>query len=471
MIHNTSLKNTLRGILERVFYLRKGNVYTSPPVPAIGIYQTTLAPEFRLLTAGAKLRPLSLRDTPSLWKGSKQKLYQSAYDSLKVKGLTRSDGFLKTFVKCEKIDADKDDPAPRVIQPRSPRYNLHLARFLKPHEHEFYRRIDAMFDTDGLGDKTVFKGLNARTAAEHLILKASRYSNPVFVGLDASRFDQHVSKQALEWEHAIYKDCFAYGHKELSTLLEWQVDNIGRSYLKEGTIRYRVQGRRMSGDMNTSLGNCLIMCSLVHAYMRERVGKFSLANNGDDCVLIFERKKLNKIHDLSDWFHLMGFNMKQEEPVYDIREVSFCQVNVLTSPGYNLCVRNPNVVVSKDLHSAFPFTHNHQYIQWLASSGKCGRVSHGGVPVLNDFYNAFPDVEITDASIKSEYDRWLQYSIVGGSTERPISDEMRHSFWVAFGIVPDAQMALEKWFRGVKFGAERGEIHRFPLATYLQRKI
>lgn len=472
IMHNSSLPNILRGLLERVFKLRKADgSLEDPPTPTKEFNQRLLSERTYLLNF-PKLKPLTTKSVLSLWKGSKLGIYERAYDSLRLNPLTRKDGFLKTFVKCEKIDGSKTDPVPRVIQPRSPRYNLELAAYLKPNEHEFYKRIDQMYDTDGLGDKTIFKGVNATQAAKHLIIKASRYSQPVFVGLDASRFDQHVSEVALQWEHEIYKDSFVYGVKKLSKLLSWQIDNIGQAYVGNTRVRYRVRGRRMSGDMNTSLGNCLLMSSLVHAYMRSKqVPKFSLANNGDDCVLIFERKHLHLISDLSTWFHEMGFNMKIEKPVYDIREVEFCQVKVLTSPGYNICVRNPETVMSKDLHSVHPFTHQHQYLQWLIASGDCGRNSHYGIPILERFYSAFPKGEITDESIKAEYNRWVEYSIAGGSEMKEISDEMRHSFWVAYGMVPDAQIELENMLANVKFGVNAGAVNAIPYATYYQHKI
>jgi hypothetical protein len=377
---------------------------------------------------------------------------------------------LKAFVKCEKIDASKKDPVPRIIQPRNARYNLSLAAFIKPHEHNFYKRVDRMFDVDGLGDKTIFKGLNATTAASNFLLKASRFSKPVFVGLDASRFDQHVSATALRWEHQIYLKSFAYGHSELAKLLDWQVGNIGRSYLKDGKIKYKVQGHRMSGDMNTSLGNCLLMSSMCHSYLRTHMqgGKFALANNGDDCCIIVEERDLAKLNELEPWFLEMGFNIVREKPVFDIRQVSFCQVNVLTSKSVNICVRNPNVVVSKDLHSAFPFTHNNEYLQWLSASGQCGLNSHRRVPVLESFYRAFPQDAITHAKIQEELDNWYRYSIVGGTEDGEIEDEMRHSFWLAFGITPDSQIALEEMFKRMKFGDAVGTVNHIPYVSLLQ---
>jgi hypothetical protein len=328
-----------------------------------------------------------------------------------------------------------------------------------------------MFDTDGLGDKTIFKGLNSRTAASTFLLKASRFNKPVFVGLDASRFDQHVSDIALSWEHDVYKSCFAYGHAELAKLLKWQMHNKGRAYLKEGKIKYEIKGRRMSGDMNTSLGNCLLMSSMCHAYLREKdIPKFALANNGDDCCIIVESEHLDTLEDLSPWFLKMGFNIVREKPVYDIREVSFCQVNVLTSPSMNICVRNPKIVTSKDLHSAFPFTHQHQYMQWLSASGQCGLNSHRRVPILESFYRSFPTTEITDKSIQRELDNWNMYSIVGGTTDGDIEDEMRHSMWVAFGITPDCQIALEDTYRNVRFGDVMGNVNHVPYVSLLQTK-
>lgn len=469
-LHNSSYDNVIRGLVERVYRVKdkKGNL-VEPPTPKSSHFATTLLPELKKLIAYQPLRPRSLAHTVELWTGSKRKVYQRALESLRFEPLSRRDGYLSTFVKCEKIDTIKDDPAPRIIQPRSPRYNLHLARFIKPHEHEFYQRIDHMFDTDGMGDRTVFKGLNARSAAEHLVLKASRYSKPVFIGLDASRFDQHVSVDALQWEHSIYKNSFAYDIGQLSRLLDWQIDNIGTARLHDGRrIHYRVQGRRMSGDMNTSLGNCLIMCSMVHAYIRSKGIKASLANNGDDCVIVTEKKHFRRFDDLPEWFMKMGFNMKVEPPVYDVREVSFCQVNVVSDGNYHLCVRNPNVVTSKDLHSTYPFTHEHQYKQWLVASGICGSTSHHGVPVLEAFYSAFPQGSITDARIQSDLDNWRKYSIVGGAVQREISDEMRHSFWLAFKITPDCQIELERMYRNIRFGTSGGYVGATPYVSLYQ---
>lgn len=469
LIHNTSLVNTLRGIVERVFCVKqKDGSLKAPPVPNQDTFFHRLKHERRILLSHPLLRPWSIKEVLPLWHGSKLRVYTDAYNSLIGSPLARSDGFLSTFVKCEKINASKADPVPRVIQPRNPRYNLEVAAYLKPHEKKFYKRIDQMWDKDGLGDKTIFKGLDASQTAENFLLKASRYNNPVFVGLDASRFDQHVSATALEWEHDVYLNSFSYGRNKLAKLLSWQIDNIANVWTSEGRIKYRVKGRRMSGDMNTSLGNCLLMSSMVHSYMRYKGIPCSLANNGDDCVLIFEKHYLKQTEDLGDWFLEMGFKMVREEPLYDIRQVPFCQTHVLTSPTHNISVRDPNVAVSKDLHSTFPFTHHTLYNEWLTSVGTCGLISNSGVPVLESFYKSFPTVEVKNQLIRLEMEREKEYAMIGGKTIDTITDEMRHSFWVAFGIVPDAQIALEEMYSNIKFGDQPGRVASTPYVSLLQ---
>jgi hypothetical protein len=90
-------------------------------------------------------------------------------------------------------------------------------------------------------------------------------------------------------------------------------------------LHYEVEGARMSGDMNTSSGNCMIMVSLVFAYLSEKRIKWRLANNGDDCVIVIEQKHLGKLEDLPKWFLKMGFRMEVEEPVYEFERIEFCQ--------------------------------------------------------------------------------------------------------------------------------------------------
>lgn len=118
-----------------------------------------------------------------------------------------------------------------MIQPRLPRYNVIVGRYLKPLEHTLYRALAKMH-----GSTVVTKGLTIDQTGRLLARKWHKFNHPVAVGIDASRFDQHVSKQALEWEHSIYNKLFE--SDELAAALKWQIYNVGFARCKDGCIKY-----------------------------------------------------------------------------------------------------------------------------------------------------------------------------------------------------------------------------------------
>jgi hypothetical protein len=353
-------------------------------------------------------------------------------------------------VKAEKVNfTSKPDPAPRVIQPRGPRYNVSVGVFLKPLEHLIYKSIAQVW-----GGTTVMKGHNAHSTAAELRVMWDSFRDPVAVGLDASRFDQHVSADALRWEHGIYLSCFAGSDRtELRRLLEWQVENKGFARASDGLVKYTVSGCRMSGDMNTALGNCLLMCAMVWEYCRLRGVQARLANNGDDCVVICERGDLGKFNDgLGQWFLEMGFNMKVEPAVDVFERIEFCQ----TQPVYDgerwVMCRKPSIVLAKDSVSLLPMTQGKTAYRYCTAVGECGMSLAGGLPVLQEFYSALmrcgagARFEGAVAQLESGFARLA----TGMHREyRLVSAEARYSFWLAFGILPDAQVAMEDYYQEV----------------------
>lgn len=459
-VHNSDFVNLVRGLLERVFYVKRDGVFTETPKPREGLYNERLS-YFRdlLVRRVGRSTPMQRQDFPTLYQGRKRTIYERAVESLAVKSVCRKDAMLKTFVKAEKINfTAKGDPAPRVIQPRDPRYNVEVGRYLKPLEPKIYKAVERIF-----GDVTIFKGLNAQDSAKKMYHKWRRYSKPVAVGLDASRFDQHVSRQALEWEHSCYTGCFS-DSTELSRLLQWQIRNEGVGYVEDGKVRYSVEGCRMSGDMNTALGNCVIMCGLVHAYCKHvRIDQFSLANNGDDCVVIMESAHLDRFNDgLREWFLEMGFNMKVEDPVYEFEQIEFCQTHPVrvedlfvpslgqSVPQYIMC-RNAPVALAKDCMSIKHLDSRAVYEKQLTAVGECGIALTGGVPVFQSFYQG-----MIRAGRGRHFKNVDQVYMANSGKEMlragmkrqvmPISSESRYSFWLAFGITPDQQLELEHYY-------------------------
>lgn len=457
LVHNSSISNLARGVLTRVL-LVKGK---PTPKPTIGSYSRLRLFRNLLVRRFSSTTPVDRQEFVETYGGRRKVLYQQAADSLLSSSIVREDANIKAFVKAEFINMDdKPDPDPRVISPRSPRYNVEVGRYLIPVEKKLYAAIAHIF-----GEPTVMKGFNAHQIGRIFKDKWSRYHRPVGIGLDASRFDQHVSVDALKWEHSIYNQI--YNSKELAKLLSWQLRNKVVGYCKDGKLKYTTDGCRMSGDMNTSLGNCLIMCALVHAYLAHRGIKGSLANNGDDCMVIMESRDLSGFQvGLEEWFLEMGFSMKVEKPVYELEGVEFCQTHPVYDGEKYIMVRNFPQAISKDCLSMKIMSSPRVCKAWLGAVGQGGMSLTGGIPVYQEFYSSLirAGAGISEQRNKNHSStvrrRSTEDMLSGGMnwlskgmtrTYRPVSPEARHSFYLAFGTTPDEQCALERVYQDVSW--------------------
>jgi len=442
-VHSSTMKNVLRGLRERVFAVERDGTLQRPPQPVPGSFQRLHG--FRnKIVRGVNAFPIEARAFAELYTGRRRAIYMKAVESLEVASVTRDDASLKTFVKCEKINfSSKPDPAPRVIQPRSPRYNVELGRYLKPLECRLLKRIGKVIQKDGKGvGPAVAKGVDAVQLGGIIAAKWASFDDPVAVGCDASRFDQHVSVEALEWEHGVYSRCFKQPG-ELQKLLSWQLHNKGRAFADDGVVKYEVEGCRMSGDMNTGLGNCLIMCGLVHTFMQEsRIQRYDLINNGDDCVIFVERKDLCSVLEFGVWCRDFGFTMVMENPVDVLEQVEFCQMKpVLTSRGYCM-VRNHGTVFSKDSTTTHDMSDPKVFSAYCGAIGDCGMALAFDVPVQSAFYSAFCRAGRPSNMTVTGGMGWWRGALSKRSRVAP-TDETRYSYWLAFGVTPEEQIIME----------------------------
>jgi len=293
--------------VERVFYVVRDGSLARAPQPLPNVFARLNEVRKRLLGATRPTPIVAREEYPGLYVGRKRGIYERAYTSLMVRAIGVRDAWVNTFVKAEKVNFDKKiDPAPRVIQPRSPRYNLEVGRYLKLYEKELFRGFERVW-----GYPVVLKGMNSHEVGMWMSRHWEHFDCPVAVGLDATRFDQHVSKHALKWEHSVYNAAFQ--SKELRKLLAWQIHNHGVARLDGYRVDYDIEGCRMSGDINTGLGNCLLMSAMVISYCEHTGLKFRLANNGDDCVLFVEKTDLHLLAGIDAWMLDFGFTLTREE--------------------------------------------------------------------------------------------------------------------------------------------------------------
>lgn len=442
-VHANNATNLARGITERVLYVVRDGRLDKPPQPKDGVFKRLHALRARLVRCMPPTPIVDVQDYPDLYRGRKRAVYQRAVDSLAQRGVSTVDAFVSTFLKAEKINfSAKADPAPRVIQPRSPRYNVMVGRYLKL----FEKRVFAGF-ARAFRYPVVLKGLNAHQVGEQLHEHWTQFERPVAVGLDASRFDQHVSRAALEFEHGFYNAAFRSA--ELRSLLRWQLRNRGIARVPGWRFDYTTDGCRMSGDINTGLGNCILMSCMVIGYC-EHVGiKYRLANNGDDCVVFLDQRDLSRLDGIGAWMLDFGFTLTREDPVYDLEKVVFCQAQpVLTSTGWRM-VRDPFTAMSKDCVSLVGWDSESAFKCWASAISTCGLALTRGVPVWEAWYEQLRALGdgAESVGVAERVQECGMYHMSKGVVGGHVSDEARVSFWRAFGIMPDLQVSLEQWYR------------------------
>jgi len=392
--------------------------------------------------------------------GAKGARYARAAEEYLSFGLQKSDSNIKTFVKPERFDpTSKENPDPRAIQFRAPKYCVALAKYLRPIEEQVYQFQNA---SNGVPrSRNVAKGLNSKARAHALMEKAKHFKNPCFITMDASRFDKHVSVAHLRMEHNIYLTCNSC--PEFARLLNMQL--LNKCFTTRG-IKYTVKGRRMSGDMNTAIGNIIIMLIMIFAYCSYHLGlsKWDCLDDGDDFVIIIEREdEIRFCADVSDVFLTMGMEMKVDPPVYDLHDVEFCQSKIIEyCPGGYKFVRNYRKVISNSTSGVRNWGNRTVRNNTINSVGMCELVLNLGIPVLQEYALALlrntsgskDPMKYASMGYKAHMSRELANLRVSNIKHvRPtsITSEARASFARAYGMSEGDQIDLEERLRAWSF--------------------
>lgn len=450
--HNNSIANLCRGVGERVLFVDKN--LNLPQACSPGVFKMRCESIKRSVVAKlGRQSPVTRQTFVEYYKGRRRTLYQAAADGLVLKPIQPRDSHLSTFIKAEKTNySAKPDPAPRVIQPRRPRYNVELGKYLLPLEHKVYDAIDDLF-----GSPTIMSKYNAFEQGEIINEAWESFRNPVCIGLDASRFDQHVSVEALKFEHSFYSDLFGHDDKFLKQILRWQLHNFGAAYAPDGSFKYDKKGSRMSGDMNTSLGNKFLMCLMAFAYIRTKNCRIRFINNGDDCLMFLEKNQQSVISDLQSYFRDFGFKIVLEAPVYELEHIEFCQCKPLKCNGIVRMVRNVKTCLIKDV-TAVQLGHDvTQYRAWLANIAACGSSFACDVPIMGAFYKML-DRFGKPGNYNGQDAMFDCYRRLSKNAKCQASEpdaNGRFSFWKQTGIHPDGQLAVEEYFNAAVWGDDK----------------
>ncbi|UHK03021.1 MAG: RNA-dependent RNA polymerase [Guiyang tombus-like virus 1] len=340
-----------------------------------------------------EVEPTTYTNIVNNYHGGKRRMYARARLELLQFGNRSTDHHVRMFVKPDKYGVDEiNDKVPRAIQYRNPRYNLKIATFLKPFEDAFYH----LEGQDGL--RVIVKGMNHVEQADLMIQKSLLFNNPVYISCDHSKFDSTINVDHLKFEHSVYDRSYRNGH--LRMLLRKQLRN--RGFTRHG-MHYKVEGTRMSGDYNTSLGNCLINRAVLESWVWHV--KHSIILDGDDSVIIVEAPDINKL-DVTH-FSRCGFTTELQLN-YALTEVEFCRKRLLMSTPPVL-VRNPLRILSNKavcLRNYGPLG----FDKWAFGVMECERLITPNLPIVRHF--------TAGKVIKDEdYHRKLEAGIYHGSIE------------------------------------------------------
>jgi hypothetical protein len=265
--------------------------------------------------------------------------------------------------------------------------------------------------------------------------------------LDASKFDAHVSIELLRLVRRFYLSLCAVPHERRYVSYLWGKTFSNYGVTRRG-VRYKTDGTRMSGDMDTGLGNSLIMYVVLSRYLHlVDITKSVMSVNGDDSVIIIERSDLAKARDVTS-IERMGFKIKFEV-AFELQDMEFCQCRMVETDYGWVLARSPERILTRTGWS--PAKYGRKRIKdYIYSLGMGEMAISYGVPIGHALGKA-----LWKESPTGDYfcwDRKKHLTVVkqkywGKQTECTISYAARVSYMNAFGITPEEQIHIENSFK------------------------
>nr|WKV33690.1 MAG: RNA-dependent RNA polymerase [Riboviria sp.] len=334
------------------------------------------------------IHPLSYKQVVETYSGGKKKIYEAARLRVESGSFCKKWAKVRMFVKPDKYSTCKiKDKVPRAIQYRRPEYNLCIARFLRPIEK-------VLFNMQSKGRRWFAKGRSLQQRASDILYIYNSFDNPVIYNLDYAKFDSCVTIPHLKMLHKFYLSIFP--SRTLYNLLQHQLHNVGFS--QQG-LRYSVDGTRMSGDYDTSLGNSLLNLLVILMLSEYHGVQIHAYIDGDDALLFTENTSKEITADM---FRCYGLEAELER--VDLAGLEFCQTKLIRSSPPTMA-RNPIKVISNLAVSI----NNFDRVTWpKIFKGKvvCEFWANQGVPYVCDYMKSLLDEKVTYRVPQEDARRW-----------------------------------------------------------------
>lgn len=360
--------------------------------------------------------------------------------------LRSSDYLLRCFLKAEKCKLDGLSK-PRMIFPRSPRYNLHLASWLKPFEHWLWGNLKSVGSSGVARCRVCAKGLNPEERANLILRKMRSIPDCVVFEVDGKAFEAHVDVWQLLQEHNVYTTAYP-GDRDLKLALNKQLRNTG---VTSCGVKFSRPGGRASGDYNTGMGNSICMLAVVDGAMSVLGCRtYDSLVDGDNALIFIPRSSIGRVvpNFAPVVERISGHEMVLTREVDYPEGVRFGQsAPVQLEPGVWRMVRDWRKVISHGSSSHAHLQEPSFVAEWLLGVARCEAWLARGVPILSTWAESIRARTETGKPVR--WDPHRDYSCLGvpegGQTGAPgpVSDLARASFCRAFGVEPDEQLLYE----------------------------
>lgn len=384
----------------------------------------------------------------------KREMYRTALDEeLVLPQHARCTG----FVKQENVPLKEADK-PRVIQFRDPIFLAHMLSWMKPLEHSFYHNRWCFNRYQKI---TCAKGLSPLGRMKVLEEMVASLQNPYFIGLDGSAFDAHVSPGALKAEWSFYDIAMRRAKYHPATLRK--AARMGRCQLKnkvhftcdDGFVGYTVEGNRMSGDLNTGLGNSVLQSLFIATAMLELgvpENSWRMLDDGDDAVLLVDEAHIHLV--TADGVQAVFARFSQDVKVVGLVRVSldnmepieFCQSHpVWVNGGWRL-IRDPMKVYNGYKQQCVYYRTLEEAQRFFATVAAPEMIYASGVPILAELFSLFHRLADDAKPLEAVSRRfWLRNAADSGVEHcSEITWRTRESFHKAFGFEPLDQLSIEQ---------------------------
>lgn len=436
-VHDDCSCNEQRAIMGRVLDP------TPPYHPELDEYLDTASVKIQQQLRSHGLRLMYGEELLMSFPKQRRKKYRNAQEGV-VKVTDAQAARISTFVKTERMLIISKDPDPRVIQARSAEFNVQVASMTKPVEHAVYILERPLAELHPcLSLRVIAKGMNSLMKAYSLRTMWETLHQPVALALDVSRWDKHLKRKVLKKELKVYRN--AMPCTRIDELMQMTLDNKCQSV---HGWNYKAESR-MSGDMTTALGNCLVALMLVTAfkdYARRRIGHFVALEllDGDDLCLMVEAEVAPIITPLIvEFYHLAGFKLRVDGTATEFEQVEFCQHRPVDMGTHWKMLPNPRKVLATAGFTGARHPKPREYFReiWAAR-----HVLHKGEPVLGAIFKPWRRWVDLEKLFKMSPSLYYQIRRTGFGVDQPNPEpalETRLSYMRAWGLSLEEQSMFE----------------------------